>query len=400
MSHSALGASNASRWINCPGSVEAEAGLDDTPSKYALEGTAAHALAEQAFLAQRDPGTWLGEEIEGVEVTDEMVEAVRVWLDFLADLSTGADSVFAERKVSLAPILPADLRGVIEPFGTVDFEALHLAEGRLDIADLKYGKGVRRDAAGDDQIRYYALAAWVELARRDRTLAGKIQTIRVHIVQPRLQDEIGEPLRTSEVLGLEDLKAWGRDLVEAMRRTLAEDAPRIAGEHCKFCKAKGTCTTFASKALVAAQMEFADVVAPEAPRLPAPADMTPEQLSIAMSHRTLLREWLDAIEGHIHATLEAGQPFPGWALAPKRATRKWVDEDRAVAVLTTTLRVDAEELYTQKLKSPAQMEKALGKGKIPEELIHAPSSGTSLVPEDHPNALPLDTAGSEFAALL
>lgn len=49
-SHALLSASSAHRWLNCPPSAKAVEGTADAPSDAALQGTAAHALAEHKLL--------------------------------------------------------------------------------------------------------------------------------------------------------------------------------------------------------------------------------------------------------------------------------------------------------------------------------------------------------------
>lgn len=44
--HALLSASGAHRWLSCPPSARAEAGLPDSSSEAAKQGTVAHALAE------------------------------------------------------------------------------------------------------------------------------------------------------------------------------------------------------------------------------------------------------------------------------------------------------------------------------------------------------------------
>ena len=70
-SHALLSASSAHRWLHCPPSALAVDGVADTPSDAALQGTAAHALAEYKLLrflkrrAKRPTSEWIDEEMEG-----------------------------------------------------------------------------------------------------------------------------------------------------------------------------------------------------------------------------------------------------------------------------------------------------------------------------------------------
>jgi Protein of unknown function (DUF2800) len=69
----------------------------------------------------------------------------------------------------------------------------------------------------------------------------------------------------------------------------------------------------------------------------------------------------------------------------KRATRQWINQDEAKAALSR-LGLDETELTETKLVSPAQAEKVLKKRKLelPDELVVAVSSGTTLAPENDP----------------
>ena len=44
--HALLSPSSSERWISCPPSVRMSEGIEEKPSEYAAEGTAAHSLCE------------------------------------------------------------------------------------------------------------------------------------------------------------------------------------------------------------------------------------------------------------------------------------------------------------------------------------------------------------------
>jgi hypothetical protein len=71
-------------------------------------------------------------------------------------------------------------------------------------------------------------------------------------------------------------------------------------------------------------------------------------------------------------------------LVNKRATRQWANEDVADDVLRHLMPV--AELYVSKMVSPAQAEKVLKKldTKLPDDLVIAVSSGSTLAREDDP----------------
>ena len=61
--HAILGASSSHRWLACPGSIRLSAGMPNTGSVYAEEGTAAHELAEKCLNLGHDAADHLGETI-------------------------------------------------------------------------------------------------------------------------------------------------------------------------------------------------------------------------------------------------------------------------------------------------------------------------------------------------
>jgi len=377
--HAALGASNAARWINCAGSVQAEEGRTDPGSKFAAEGTAAHVLAEAAFTRGKPADKWLGEKIGGVLVTEEMCNAVQVYVDLVKALRLQLEWVAVEKRFDLAPLKPP-----APMFGTADFVG---GKGPLlVVADLKFGRGVTVSAEDNHQLRYYALGAWVDLAKRDRPAADAVATVRVIVCQPRVLDEEGEPLVTSSDIPIADLRGWAKMMLDRAKATQVPGAPRTAGEWCKFCKAKADCPTFRGVALAVAQVDFADIAEPLSP--PPVVNLTPEQIGAILNAKGVLDDWLKAVEAKAFADIEGGVEVPGWALKPKRATRKWRNEGETTEWLEGA-GAEAEDYTETKLRSPAQIEKLVGKGKIPDGLIVAESSGLTLCRDTDPKAVPL-----------
>lgn len=391
--HSTLGASNASRWINCPGSVAAEAGLPDDTSASAQEGTAAHALAQLALEKKQPPKRWLGEEVKEVVVTQDMVDNVGFYVDYVRAIMEMADYHWLEQKFDLAPLKPP-----VPMFGTADFGAGKKVKTwiELDVLDLKYGKGIAvnpHEGSGFYQTRYYALGMYIEIAKKNYAMSQAIKTIRLHIIQPRILDDEGNPTVIVATITMTELKAFAHTLLEAARKTQQQHAPRIAGDHCRFCKAKATCGTFRGAALAVAKTEFADLVEDRV-KLPAPGDLTPEQVAKVLEHRDLLRDWLSSVEGHALGEIERGRSVPGWGRKPKRATRKWRDDKETVAWAEREFGATTEDLFDLAIKSPAQIEKLVGKGTIPGELVVAESSGYNLCHANDPKAIA--TAVTDF----
>jgi hypothetical protein len=386
--HSELGASKAERWMQCPGSVNAERDLPNTRSEYAIEGTAAHTLAEKALRKNLDAAVWLDTEIDvegtSVTVTEEMAEAVQVYLDYVRTLiPTGLDKGGSqpewgiEEQFDLAPLNPP------EPmFGTADFWQWSPEIRYLEVVDYKHGSGVFVQVEGNPQFLYYALGAVVKLNKKPKR-------IRVTVVQPR---GAGDPVRSWE-FDWETLVAFKRHLFDRAQLTQAVDAPRSAGAHCRFCKATATCPEQRNVAIAVAQSEF-DVEPEYAP--PAPDTLTDDQISLVLTKAPLVEDWIKAVRAYVSSKLDRGESVPGWKLVPKRATRKWSDEEIAEECLHSVLGTNA---YTRKLRSPAQAEAALKEAKLKLDitsLVIKQSSGTNLVPADDPRPALTPSAQDDF----
>lgn len=123
--HAKLGASNAHRWMVCPGSVAAEDGLPDKTSAFAQEGTDAHELAEQALRMAHMPPEHVEKrdwakyaDIKSNEFLDlfedqVMADYVRVYTDYVNHLAVDCDTIEIEQRVSYADWVPGG-------FGTAD----------------------------------------------------------------------------------------------------------------------------------------------------------------------------------------------------------------------------------------------------------------------------------------
>lgn len=340
--HAKLSASGAHRWMACPGSVAAEAGLPDGSSVYAAEGTAAHSLAEDCIRNGKNPFDLVG-------VSVEMAEAVQQYLEYIQYLP---GTVEVEQRVKFD-------RWVPNGFGTVDAVSVH--DGVIHVVDLKYGKGVRVEAEGNRQLMLYALGAYDE-----RCLLDDITEAVLVIVQPRL-DHISEWR-----LPIADLLAFGEEAQAAAKRALSRDAERIPGEsQCRFCKAKPTCPALL-------QLTH-DVIAEDFDMLPDTQALDDHQLGQVLKHKAMILDWLTSVEDHVTEQLLTGKEVSGWKLVEGRSVRQWSCEQDAGAMLENLI---GDKAWERKLLSPAKAEKAVGKAKAQlQDLIIKPVGKPTLAPE-------------------
>lgn len=331
--HAKLSASGSSRWINCPGSVNAEHGIEGKSSSFANEGSVAHELAEQSLTTGYPPASWLGNtfgEWPDIAVNQEMVDAVAIYRDFVQSIS---GHHLIEQRVDFSDWVP-------DGFGTSD--AIVIDNDTLHVIDLKYGKGVVVSPDNNSQGMLYALGAYAFTSD-----LYDIKQINITIIQPRL-----DHIETWGV-SVPELLKFGSMVSEKAREALTDNAPRVPGEtQCRWCKAKATCPALKKLTDDSVMVLFDD-----------PLDtLSDSDLKVALDNKKLIIGWLDAVEDLIKQRLNDGEGFAGYKLVAGRSSRSWVSEE----VAEKTLSVDSmlgDEAFVTKLVTPPQAEKKLGKEK-------------------------------------
>lgn len=354
-----VGGSSAGRVLQCPGSVQLCAQYPNIESEFAAEGTALHMAMDMIMsgIAKADTDV-IGLTFNGYTITEEMyVEAVRPILDKWDELdqSLGGIEFFSEQRV----VFP----GIVNAFGTTDL--VGTAKDRTVVYDFKFGRGIAVDAEDNPQLKYYALAAMHTPATAKFFADDK--PVEVFIAQPRVND--GERF-TRWMTTTRQLEAFGVELRTAVETAMLPDAPLKMGKYCKFCSAKSGCPLYQNLA------DDAQLI---------PRDTMQAHLEEWLPQADLLIELGNFIKELAHDQMEKGMPIPGWKLVAKRATRKWVDEAKAVKYFAK-LGLPAADRYVKKILSPAQAESALKAARLPAELpaalVDKVSSGTTLAPAD------------------
>lgn len=356
--HSSIGASSAYRWMLCPGSVRLCATVPKRTTGYASEGTAAHELCERCLRDGSEPAEHFGEVItaDGSEfpVDEKMVAAVTIYVDKVrGDLAKFGGRLNVEKSFDLSWLYPGMFGrndASIEPDGLF---------GVLRVYDYKNGKKpvVAKD---NSQCMYYALGALGEAN------PCCVDSVEITIVQPNCW---GKDPVDGWTVSTRDLYAWGRDvLLPAAKATEAPDAPLRSGDHCTFCAAIGICPKRREEVLA---------LLPEAKEnqivLPAVEALTPEQIGKMSSFFSgeAFETWRKGIQLRELELLQSGVDVPGRALREKRTLGNcaWASEAEVLKAVEP-YKVD---MYVQKLKSPAQLEKDLTALKVPkkerEELV-------------------------------
>lgn len=365
--HALLSASAAYRWLNCTPCARLTEHMEDTQSVYAAEGTLAHKLAELELKYQLKliDKTTYSKQLQMFKshalYSEEMPEEVEKYVSFVFEQFMEAQSHTADALIFLEQKLDFS-RWVPEGFGTGD--CIIIADGTMEVIDLKYGKGVEVSAENNPQMMLYALGALEEYG-----FIYDINSVRMTIAQPRLNN-----FSTWET-SVNNLLAWAEGELKEKAQAAWEGAGKfVAGDWCMFCKIKATC-----KARAKAMLAIADSYQQRGPHL-----LTIEEIAEILHKAKEIQSWAKDIQEYaLKQARDYGVKFPGWKLVEGRSNRKYTDEDEVATVLINEGFTE-EEVYIKKLKSITDMEKTLGKKRfntLLKDFIIKPTGKPTLVVE-------------------
>lgn len=399
--HARLAPSSAKMWIACAASAAGDDYEgDDEETVYAKEGTAAHEVGCRALTEGKEAADFIGSIAYGLEVTEEMAEAVQKYVDLCwseAAYTTpdGVEVIYelhAEDRITLDPLNPPE-----RVWGTTDCWVLKTHVQTLTVIDYKHGIGIVVDAEENDQGRCYALGVLVKLMQQMPEQARHIKWIEVVICQPRAYHP-GGPVRR-ERIRVDELIAWYRTrLLPAIIRTLEPDPEFHAGDHCRFCRRAGRCKTREQYELRNAALLFQEgdrdtalvTTPPEAKYL------SPVEIARVLDAAPMLRDWLNAVEKY---ALKSNLTIPGRKRVETVGHRAWTDPSTIAPLLVTLFSLSEEDVVEHTVRSPYQIEKLLTKAKKAAlaNFYHRPPRGIALVPED--DVKPAVDAGVRVARL-
>jgi len=295
--------------------------------------------------------------------------ATFVWEKYQAARKRDKQAVLRiEEKIDITAYVP-------EGFGTGD--AIVIAEGVLEIVDLKFGKGVRVSADHNKQMMLYALGALDMF-----NFIYDIHTVRMTIYQPRL-DNVSE-----WEISTEDLELWGaNELRPLAKKAFAGEGEYIAGTHCKFCKAKAQCEALATYNMGLAKYDFQDA-----------ALLAPPDIADILSRADRFKSWIASVEEYALRAALDGENFPGFKLVEGRSVRRYSDEGKIAEVLTSN-GFGEDLIYDKKLKTITAMEKLVTKktfNALCGDLLVKPEGKPTLVQDIDPRPV-YNSAGNDFA---
>lgn len=378
--HARLSASGAKKWINCPGSIQLEENFEDKPSQFAEEGTNAHALGEAKIrLATKEYNrTKYHNAIRNLEITEDMEDYAESYKNYVIERYNSALQKTPDAILMLEQRLDFS-RYVPDGFGTGD--AVIIAEGKLEIIDLKYGKGVEVSAVDNPQLRLYALGAYEAF-----DMLYGFDTVEMTIYQPRLDNISSESISVAELL------EWGESVKKAAQ--LANDDSVIecvAGKHCDtgFCKARPVCRAYAEERQKMAVYDFKP-----------PAMLTVAEIADIIEQSASLEKWAKLVCDYaLEQAYKHGVEYPGYKVVEGRSNRKYSKPDSEVAKILTDNGYQESDILVHKLKGITDIEKLLGKKTFAEVLgsyvVKPPGKPTLVCSEDKRPAINSATQAQE-----
>lgn len=381
--HALLGPSSAHRWLSCTPSARLEEGLPDTGSSYATEGTLAHRLGELLLRAEYE-GTDITEELAEVQADPQyspaMMEHIEGYVAFVAERYADAKShcpdprLYVEQRIDVSEYVP-------DGFGTTD--CVIIADGLMDVIDLKYGAGIPVSAEDNPQMKIYALGCLLAFS-----LFYDITAIRMTIYQPRL-DSV-----STAVIDRDKLEAWAEQFLKPRAaQAYAGEGPFAPGElTCKWCKAGATCKARAEYQLELAAKDFQDA-----------ALMDNDEIAEVLERLPGLLAWAKQVKDFAEdAAINHGEKFPGFKVVEGRANRRYVNEGAIARRLKKAGFATADIYKPKELLGITAMEKLVGAKKLAElvgGLIEKPAGSPTLVPmsDKRPELNTAAKAAEDFA---
>lgn len=375
--HAYLAASAADRWLHCPGSARLAALFPESHSDAAEEGTLAHSMAQH--MIEQQAGIDRSAELEKDEKAvadfykghkempgsaDAMKRILEPYVDYImAEFETlkktdPAAVLMTEQRVDFSEYVP-------QGFGTSD--VVLVGGGRIEVIDLKYGKGVTVRAQNNPQIRLYAIGA---LDLFDGMY--EFDTVKMVIYQPRLDNV------TEEEMPVADLVSWAEKVVKPKAEEAAgENATICPGRWCDdhFCPAAARCKKRAEWILKMGQF----VKDPEL--------LTDDEMGEVLTRLDALQSFVKKATNYAIDAITNGHPIKGFKIIEGQSRRKYKDEDK-VAAAAIAAGYDEAVIYNRKVIGLTDMQSLMGKKKFNEvlgDLIEKPAGAPKLAPETDPH---------------
>lgn len=342
--HALLSPSAAHRWMNCTAAPRLEATVPDSGSSYAQEGSLAHAYCARKLKSFMGFDT-SGEDMEIAQLngqyhTGEMDEYTDTYRNIVLEKFEAARAATRDARLLIETRLDFS-EYVPEAFGTSD--ATIIADGLLEIIDFKYGKGVRVSAVDNEQMKIYALGAYLGYG-----LEYGIDRVRMTIVQPRIDNFSEFEMEVADLLEWAD-----KELRPKAEVAFSGNGIQNPGEWCQFCKVKCICEALADKCAAVAREN------------PEPGLITAKKMAAdILPWLAIIKSWVSSVEDYALQQALGGVRYPGYKLVEGRSNRRIIDEKAVIALLSKEGYNESEYMKPAVLCGIGDLEKLVGKKRL------------------------------------
>lgn len=365
--HALLSASSAERWLNCTPSARLAEIYEDTTSPYAAEGTLAHDLGELILqlelkiITKRKFNSEFNKIKEHEMYYEGMIDDVEDYTNYVIETYHEAVAKTKDTFISLEERLDYSTY-VPEGFGTGD--CIIIADGEMEIIDLKFGKGVEVSPVNNSQLKLYALGAYEKYG-----FIYGVEKITMTIAQVRLNNI------SSWTITANMLEEWAENELKDKAQVAYEGkGETIPGPWCTFCKVRHNC-----KARTEYHLGYYEQ-APKDANLLGNKEIA-ELLGVVDD----IAKWAKELKDYALDEALKGTRFPGYKLVEGRSNRKIEDED-ALATVLISEGYQEDKIYKPKaLEGITNLERVIGKKKFTElagDLITKPPGKPTLVSVD------------------
>ena len=390
--HALLSPSSAHRWLNCTRAPRLEETLPEKTTKYAAEGTLAHSVCEimAKLRFKKISKNEYSENLEALKQDplwdNEMIKTAETYIEHLQKNYMSYKHfpyIAFETKVNLANYVP-------ESFGRCD--CIIIGENTLIITDYKHGEGVSVKAEKNPQMMLYALGA---LDYFNIIYGNTIKDVKLCIDQPRKKSYDCWTCSTDE------LRTWGESIKIFAQMAFRGLGEFKAGDWCKFCRANGQCKAQAGQQLRAVD-DFGSVVNQDRCDNSVEAklnQLSPNDLANILSRSDAISEWLKSVKEYALKIMLEGTTIPGYKVVESSGgKRSWSDEKAALETLEYN-GYKHEDLFEEKAKSLAALEKNIGVEKfynLVGKFITKPQ-GKPTIAEESDKRKAFNSAAADFA---
>lgn len=384
--HARNAPSDAKRWLGCPGALNRckKLGLDKDDGRVntaADEGTAAHLIRELALEVGLDAHHFVGTEVEvnGVKYLcdDDMADALQPGIDRIREFP---GKMIIESRVDITHITGLNDHGEPQK-GTLDCAVIpeaHQGEEAVQ-SDLKYGRGIPVEAVNNSQQIIYFDALWEQI----KDTHPHIKRVRIIIDQPRNSRGGGE-----WVITIDELRKKAAEYRERAKLTFDPNAPCTPNvDSCLWCpaaKVEGACPEYEAWNLQFCDIEFENLddyvdfgIEVQTPDV---EGLTTARKKAIYDHLPAIRKFLTRVEASVSADVKTGdgEKYGLKIVAGRRSNRKHADEEQSLSWLEKH-GFSEDQIITKKLFTPAQLDKVVGKGRFPRELVVGGEPTPSIV---------------------